>query len=217
MTGLEPAPLDDGNVVRYQLRHVRMEPARRIELRLHPYRGCVLPLPLGRRELGAQDSDLKPSASKAAALPVELPPIKGLRRVPPRLLTYKVRCSLELEAECARPDLNRDAPRGALAPRASASAIPPRAHESRHPGSNRAVRCTKAEPQAVRGGKAGIPGFEPGELPGQSRAGLPIPPYPIECGRRDSNAQTARLSWRGLPVAVTSAYAAGDSNPELTD
>ena len=101
--------------------------------------------------------------------------------------------SLELEAECARPDLNRDAPRGAQRPQRCASAIPPRAHESRHPGSNRAVRCTKAEPQAVRGGKAGIPGFEPGELPGQSRAGLPIPPYPIECGRCDSNAQAARF------------------------
>lgn len=42
-----------------------MEPARRIELRLHPYRGCVLPLPLGRHELGAQGSNLEVSAFKA--------------------------------------------------------------------------------------------------------------------------------------------------------
>jgi hypothetical protein len=63
---------------------------------------------------------------------------------------------------CARPGLNRDAPRGALAPRASASAFPPRAHESRDPVPTRIIRRTKAEPQAVRGGMATLPGFEPG-------------------------------------------------------
>jgi hypothetical protein len=40
--------------------------------------------------------------------------------------------------------------------------FPPRAHDSRHPGSNRAARCTRAGPQAVRGGMAGEPGLEPG-------------------------------------------------------
>lgn len=43
-------------------RRTSAEPARRIELRLPPYRGGVLPLPLGRHELGAQDSNLKPAA-----------------------------------------------------------------------------------------------------------------------------------------------------------
>jgi hypothetical protein len=42
-----------GKVTRCQLRHIRMEPARRIELRLHPYRGCVLPLSLGRHRSGS--------------------------------------------------------------------------------------------------------------------------------------------------------------------
>ena len=39
------------------LRHIRVEPARRIELRLPPYQGGVLPLPLGRHELAALESD----------------------------------------------------------------------------------------------------------------------------------------------------------------
>jgi hypothetical protein len=59
---------------------------------------------------------------------------------------------------------------------------------SRHPVSNRAIRRTKAKPQAVRGGEAAHPGLEPGKLSVQSRAGLPIPPVSIECGRCDSNA-----------------------------
>lgn len=37
-----------GKQMRYQLRHVHMEPARRIELRLPPYRGGVLPFSLNR-------------------------------------------------------------------------------------------------------------------------------------------------------------------------
>lgn len=44
-------------------------------------------------------------------------------------------------------------------------------------------------------GKAGVPGFEPGKLPGQSRAGLPVPPYPIAwavpCPPRESNPNLA--------------------------
>ena len=42
-----------------------MEPARRIELRLTPYQGVVLPLPLDRHELGAQGSNLDVPAFKA--------------------------------------------------------------------------------------------------------------------------------------------------------
>jgi hypothetical protein len=42
-------------------------------------------------------------------------------------------------------------------------------------------------------GIAGTPGFEPGKLPGQGRAGLPVPPCPIQCGRCESNAHAARF------------------------
>ena len=41
-----------------------MEPARRIEPVPRPYQGRVLPLPLGRHELGAQDSNLEALGSK---------------------------------------------------------------------------------------------------------------------------------------------------------
>lgn len=57
--------LHRGRVTRYPLRHVRVEPARRTELRLRPYRVRVLPLSPGRRELGAQGSNLEISRSKA--------------------------------------------------------------------------------------------------------------------------------------------------------
>ncbi len=53
-----------------QLSYNRMKPARRIELRLHPYQGCVLPLPLSRHGLGKRDSDVRLIASKATGLPV---------------------------------------------------------------------------------------------------------------------------------------------------
>lgn len=46
---------------------------------------------------------------------------------------------------------------------------------SRPPGSNRIVRRTKAEPQAVRGGMATLPGFEPGSLgPGPSASAVEL-------------------------------------------
>ena len=73
-----------GRAARY-LRHARLEPARRIELRLHPYRGCVLPLPLGRHELGAQDSDLNALGQSRAGLPVPLPPMRAPTECHPRL------------------------------------------------------------------------------------------------------------------------------------
>jgi hypothetical protein len=56
------------------------EPARRIELRLPPYRGGVLPLSLNRRELGAQASNLEALGSKPSGFadsptaPQEPPP-----------------------------------------------------------------------------------------------------------------------------------------------
>jgi hypothetical protein len=90
------------------------------------------------------------------------------------------------------PGLEPGPPSRELASRASASAIPPRAPESRHPGSNRAVRGTKAEPQAVRGGMAAHHGFEP-RFAHSECAVLPVGRMGTGCGRRDSNAQTARF------------------------
>jgi hypothetical protein len=88
------------------------------------------------------------------------------------------------------PGLEPGPPSRELASRASASAIPPRAPESRHPGSNRAVRRTKAEPQAVRGGRAAPRGFEP-QLAHPECAVLPVRRKGIEYAGRDSNPQTA--------------------------
>ena len=45
---------------------------------------------------------------------------------------------------------------------------------------------------AVRGGKAGHPGFEPGNSGSRARRVCHIPPMAIGCGRRESNAQAAR-------------------------
>lgn len=129
----------------------------------HCPKQCVLPLNDPGSVEPLPDPNREPSAYRAAALPV----------APRRQSTPGGTRNRKYTA------LNR-----ARLPVAA------RAHESRHPGSNRAVRRTKAEPQAVRGGKAGISGFEPENLPVQGRAGLPVPPYPIEYAGRDSNPQT---------------------------
>jgi hypothetical protein len=56
------------------------------------------------------------------------------------------------------PGLEPGLPSRELAPRASASAIPPRAHESRHPVPTRIIRRTKAEPQPCAA--AWLPGLD---------------------------------------------------------
>lgn len=105
--------LHRGRVTRYPLRHVRVEPARRIELRLRPYRERVLPLSLGRRELGAQGSNLEISRSKAERVcrfpyrPSEPPPgaTPGwpvLQGPPDRWIRGRVR-SAGLEPAIPRP------------------------------------------------------------------------------------------------------------------
>ena len=104
----------------------------------------------------------------------------------------------------------------------------------------RAVRRTKAEPQpcaaaghmlkfpkcrarqraTFRNRKPGVAahrGFEP-RLTLSESVVLPVERMGIECGRRDSNAQAARFELaRSSEIAVTSAYAAGDSNPDPTE
>jgi hypothetical protein len=62
--GLRARDPDDGNVVRYQLRHVRMEPARGIEPRPPPYQGGMLTVATkqaraGRPGLGPGNSRFK--------------------------------------------------------------------------------------------------------------------------------------------------------------
>jgi hypothetical protein len=71
--------------------------------------------------------------------------------------------------------------------------IPPRAQESRHPGSNRAVPRTKGEPQAVRGGMATLPGFEPGTSASRARRYCRVELEGIEYAGRDLNPHTARF------------------------
>jgi hypothetical protein len=183
------------------------EPARRLELRLPPYRGGVLPLSLNRHSWPGrtrtcvaspgsrpggpcQQSNRpskRPGGGSCAADPDPPEAAFGLRAAvrcrsgPPALREPgRKPCAA---AWCARPELNRDAPRGAQASRACASACSATSARSRHPGSNRVTRRTKAEPQAVRGGMkvparhrfrctstgapytepaAGHPGLEPG-------------------------------------------------------
>jgi hypothetical protein len=149
--------------------------------------------PIRQAKLGAQDSDLKPSASKTAALPVELPPIKNPRQVPPLASrSYKDRPVVGPGVRYVRPDSNRHGPRGPPAPQAGVYPVPPRTRAAAR-GSNRAVRRTKTVPQAVRGGVAGHPGLEPGSSASRARRVCRIPLMAIEYGGRDSNAQAARF------------------------
>jgi hypothetical protein len=168
-----------------------MEPARRIELRLRPYQGRVLPLPLGRHELGAQGANLEVSAFKAPR--VCLFPYRPSRASP------QGRTGL---APLQGADERRSERRGVLGATRTRTAgdldaVPPavglRGRESRHPGSNRAIRRTKAKPQAVRGGEAGHPGLEPGNSGFRARRVCRIPPMAIGYGRSESNAQAARF------------------------
>ena len=95
--------------------------------------------------------------------------------------------------------------------------VPPavglRGQESRHPGSNRAIRRTKAKPQAVRGGMASGAGVEPTGAWFRAMLGCRQPTR-NRYGRRESNAQAARFELaRSAEIAVTPACAARGSNP----
>jgi hypothetical protein len=87
-----------------------------------------------------------------------------------------------------------------------------RAHASRHPGSNRAIRRTKAKPQAVRGGEAAPHGFEP-RFTASEAAVLPLDERAPSAEGAIRAHRPRGLSSRGLPVAVTPACAARGSNP----
>jgi hypothetical protein len=85
-----------------------MEPARRIELRLPPYRGGVLPLPLNRRVAGRPGFEPGSSRSKGrAGLPIPPPPIKSPHPVLPRASrSYKERLDVGPRGACPRRDSN---------------------------------------------------------------------------------------------------------------
>ena len=187
----------------FPLRHTR-EPARRIELRLPPYRGDVLPLPLSRRVFvatratrasswpGWTRTSVVPTFKAPSSLPSEQP-ARALSQCRPGrpAFTRGWRAPVQRAFRCARPDLNRDAPRGALAPRASASTVPPRT-QSRHPVPTRVIRRTKAEPQPCAA--AWLPGVDSNHRrhDPESCWGLRRPTRKRYAGR-DLNPQTARF------------------------
>src|SRR5262249_50304599 len=70
---------------------------------------------------------------------------------------------------------------------------------------------------AVRGGKAGHPGLEPGNSGFRARRVCQIPPMAIGCGRRESNAQAARFElarYTGFP-SLPHGAPRGDRTPTV--
>ena len=109
LTGFGPAIFDLASRRSDQLSYNRMEPARRIELRLPPYHGEVLPLPLSRHELGAQVSNLETSRSKRDGSASSPTAQRSLLPDPNRdlPLTRRVRCRLRQggKSRALRPTL----------------------------------------------------------------------------------------------------------------
>jgi hypothetical protein len=66
-------------------------------------------------------------------------------------------------------------------------------HMEPPPGADPGHPPYEGEAAAVRSGKAGHPGFEPGNSGFRARRVCQIPPMAIGCGRRESNAQAARF------------------------
>jgi hypothetical protein len=190
-----------------------MEPARRIGLRLTPYQGVVVPLPLSRRELAGLESNPRPVTVKAAgALPTEQPAIRALPqgRTGQAALTRGTRTPVR-RASCPRRDSNAHC----RSPRDRDSCRWSTRTWSRHLVSNRASCLTGAGPQAVRGGKAGHPGFEPGNSGSRARRICQFSQWPSSAEGAIRTHMPRGLSSRGLPVAVTPAWcAARDSNPD---
>ena len=124
--------------------------------------------------------------------------------------------SLAAGAECAREDSNLHDPQGSPAPRAGAYPVPPR---------TRAATRGRTGPSAVRKRSrkpcaAAKLGYQASNLENSRvRAGRVclFPHIPLSAEGAIRTHRPRGLGSRGLPVAVTSAYAAGDSNPELTD
>ena len=93
-------------------------------------------------------------------------------------------------------------------------------HVEPPPGADPGHPLYESGAAAVRGGVAAHRGFEPRSAQSDC-AVLPVGRMGIEWALSAEGAIRTRrprgLSSRGLPIAVTSAYAAGDSNPDPTD
>jgi hypothetical protein len=159
-----------GKQMRYQLRHVHMEPARRIELRLPPYRGGVLPFSLNRhgcnRGQGLAGCRLPNSATRAA---VRCCPGSPALQEPGR--------------GCAAAAMypRRDSNAHCLAPHASASCHWATRAQSRHPVPTRVTRCTRAGPQPCAAAK--LPAVDSNhDHPRPERGVLPVRPTGIGTG-----------------------------------
>jgi hypothetical protein len=143
------------------------------------YRSGALPLELRRHVLGAQDSDLealgpKPSGSAGSPTAHREPPFG----VEPNRLLHKSRATAVLGG-LRVPSATRTRTAGRLGP-----CLLPLATRtwSRYPGSNRAVRRTKAEPRAARIGMASGAGVEPAGADFRGLLGSPTP-HPEPCTR----------------------------------
>ena len=169
----------------------------------------MLPLPLGRHELGAQGSNLEVSAFKARRVcRFPLPPIKSRHSVSSRTACF-TRAGPQpcVAAECPRPDSNRHcrSPQDRDSCRWSTETRePPPGVEPGHPP-------YEGEAAAVRGGQAAPHGFEP-RFTASEAAVLPLDERASSTGDASRTRMPRGLSSRGLPVAVTPAYAARGSN-----
>jgi hypothetical protein len=208
-----------------------LEPARRIELRLPPYHGGVLPLPLSRQELGKRDSDAHLKASRACGMPLPHSPSGASSRTRTGTFCVQGRRASDCAKE-ANPGVLRPTPRGAARirdrtlggsrtrinvaldharlPACGTSAW------SRHPVPTRISRLTGARSQPCV--TASLPGLESNQraLGSEPRRDASNPPG-ISAEGAIRTHRPRGLSSRGRPVPVTPAWCATwDLNPELS-
>lgn len=171
-----------------------MEPARRIELRLTPYQGVVLPLPLSRHKLAGLESNQRRHMVQSHGAPAgRATGHQSPHQVPPPAsVRTRVARSLDLGAEthgglCPRRDSNAHCPPpqgGASCRWATRTEPPSGADPDRPPYESGAA--------AVRGGEATGAGIGPACSCFRGRAGCQQPTR-YQCGRRDSDPQAARF------------------------
>ena len=181
-----------------------MEPARRIELRLTPYHGVVLPLSLSRHELAGLDSNQRRRTVQSRSAPADRAtghrspspgsnwagrPYKGPPDAGPKGITY------------ARRDSNPHL----LGPQPSPSAICGTSAQSRHPVPTRITRCTRARPQPCAAAKLAILASNQ-ETPGPEPGGSANSPNGHQGAEGAIRTHMPRgLSSRGMPVPFTPA------------
>jgi hypothetical protein len=178
-----------------------MEPVRRIELRLPPYRSGVLPLSLNRHELGTLGSNQRFEGQGLAACQLAESPSGAPARCYPGLavLTRNAR-TLVPGAACPRRDSNAHyrSPRD----RDSCRLV----YEDVEPSSGADPDHTPygGAVTAVCDGLAAHRGFEP-RLPNPESGVLPVERMGIGAEDASRTRKPRGLSSRGLPVAVTPA------------